>query len=120
MILIQECDEPGCATRDGVVDGYDGVAYCAVHRRTHQLADLKRARAEKMAWLESTHLKDVRQIDDCGARTKSARRSKPIKGLGVLRRNPKSGRAKVASCAKRKGPRETVKTFTLRAWRKPL
>ena len=64
MKLKLKCDRCGITATPGEistdVDGRDLCAACAI---TERLLDLKQERDTKMAWLEATHLKTIRELD---------------------------------------------------------
>lgn len=64
MKLKMKCD--GCGkngSADEISTDHNGRDLCAVCAQAAKLADLKERYAAKKAWLESTHLKELRELE---------------------------------------------------------
>lgn len=64
MKIQLQCDV--CGKLGGAEDistDYDGRDLCAFHAKAAHLSDLKQEHASKKEWLESTHLKNLRDLE---------------------------------------------------------
>ena len=64
MKMQLKCD--GCGkvgTSDEIYTDHDGRDLCATCAQSAKLSDLKQQHASKKEWLESTHLKELRELE---------------------------------------------------------
>ena len=65
MKLLLKCDACGQEGPPGeITSDYDGKDLCVKCRKIRDLSELKQKRDTKKEWLESTHLKELHDLED--------------------------------------------------------
>jgi hypothetical protein len=64
MVIVRKCDRCGFTGPDSEFPQSYGEDFCAKCFKDVLLENLRRKRADKQQWLDDTHLKELKNLDD--------------------------------------------------------